>query len=323
MVEYFRSALRECGGEIHVMNSSPISPAFKVADRATVSPLIYEDNYIPFLLNYCKENSIDALIPLFDVDLPVLSKHEEMFRRIGTRVIVSGPDVINICNDKWKTYTFLCENRFQAPRTMLSVEEAVSGISKGEMRYPLIVKPRWGMGSMNVLSADNEEELRVIYKKVRRELFNTYLKYESDTSKDCCVIIQEKLNGQEYGLDVINDLDGNYRTTIVKQKIAMRAGETDCAVTVDNGDIKELGERLGKKLRHIGNLDVDVFFSGKSAYVLEMNARFGGGYPFSHVAGVDLPGALICWLQGKEINKDILTEKIGVTAQKDIKLLRL
>lgn len=323
LIEYFRNALGECGGKIHVMNSSPLSPVFSIADKATVSPLIYDKNYIPFLLKYCEENCIDALIPLFDIDLPVLSEHQDVFRQIGTRVIVSEPSVISICNDKWKTYAFLSENGLRAPKTVLTLEEAIGSISRGEMSYPVIIKPRWGMGSIQVYLADNEEELRVLYKKVQREIFNTYLKYESMACKDSCVIIQEKLKGQEYGLDVINDLDGNYQTTIVKRKIAMRAGETDCAVTENVEDIKTIGERLGKGLRHIGNLDVDLFFENGSAYVLEMNARFGGGYPFSQIAGVDLPSALIRWLQGKEVNKEMLTEEIGVTAQKDIRLLRL
>lgn len=97
--------------------------------------------------------------------------------------------------------------------------------------------------------------------------------------------------GQEYGLDVINDLEGNYQNTIVKQKYAMRSGETDCALTVRWEEADKLGKTLSILLHHIGNLDVDVFKVEEKIYVLEMNARFGGGYPFSHLAGVDLPQA--------------------------------
>lgn len=72
------------------------------------------------------------------------------------------------------------------------------------------------------------------------------LKYEAAQDKERCIIILEKLEGQEYGLDVINDLSKVYQGTIVKKKLAMRAGETDCAQIVGVPKLKLLGTRLGK-----------------------------------------------------------------------------
>jgi carbamoyl-phosphate synthase large subunit len=69
----------------------------------------------------------------------------------------------------------------------------------------------------------------------------------------------------------------------------MRSGETDVAITVKEPKLESLGKMLGEITQHPANMDVDVFFDGTDAYILEMNARFGGGYPFSHLAGVDLP----------------------------------
>ena len=59
-------------------------------------------------------------------------------------------------------------------------------------------------------------------------------------------------------MDVMNDLNGNNRGVSVKMKLAMRAGETDKARTVDNAAIRTIGRKLGESLSHIGNLDVDV-----------------------------------------------------------------
>lgn len=179
------------------------------------------------------------------------------------------------------------------------------------------------MGSIAVYEADNEDELRCFYNKVHSVIQKTYLKYESGKTSEHCVLIQEKLKGQEYGLDVINDLDGNYMNTSVKMKCAMRSGETDCAVTADNQSLREVGEELSKIHRHIGNLDVDVFITEEGIYVLEMNARFGGGYPFSHVAGVDLPQAIVNWLLGNKTPRCLFEPNIGVMAQKDIKMVVL
>ena len=321
LVKYFKEALSG-EGKVYVSNSTNQSPAFQVADGYIVTPLIYDDNYIPFLLGYCKENHISAIISLFDIDLPILSKNKKLFENNGIVVIVSDYEVIEKCNDKYLTYNFLAENGFNSPKTYIDFESAKNDISLGLLEYPLFVKPRWGMGSISVFEAADEEELEIFYKKVKRELLNSYLKYESSIDIDRAVLIQEKLNGQEYGLDVINNLKGEYQNTIVKKKIAMRSGETDCAVTLDIPSLKNLGQVLSAKLGHIANLDVDVFVVDDKPYVLEMNARFGGGYPFSHMAGVNLPKAIVNWINGIE-NDDILTANSNVMCQKDIRLVQL
>ncbi len=314
LVDYFKEALSG-EGSIHVMNSNEFTPAFLSADHAVKSPLIYDDSYIPFLLDYCSENRIDALLSLFDVDLPVLAANREKFTEVGTRLIVSDKKVVDICNDKWKTFQFLRENRFNTPMTWIDRKS----LPKEKAGYPLIIKPRWGMGSLSMFEADNEAEAEMMYDRaVRTVIRSPMLKYEAAQESERCVILQEKLAGNEYGLDVINDLDWKYQCTIVKRKLAMRAGETDCAQVVDMPALKKLGKRLAGVLKHVGNLDVDIFMSEGQAYVLEMNARFGGGYPFSHLAGVNLPKSIIRWMRGESGCFDLLREKIGVLGYKDL-----
>lgn len=322
LVKYFKEAL-DGNGQVHVSNSNDITPAFNQADKSVVTPLIYDKSYIPFLLKYCKENEIDAVISLFDIDLPILSANKQYFEEMGTSVVISDESVVEICNDKLKTYNFLVSNGFNTPRTLNSLSDALEAVKSNTLKYPLIIKPRWGMGSIGVFKANNEEELIVFYNKVLSHIKNTYLKYESLKNLEESVLIQEKLHGQEHGLDIINDLSGNYQNTIVKKKYAMRSGETDCAEVISNPKLKNLGELLSKKLQHIANLDVDVFLSDNVPYILEINARFGGGYPFSHIAGVNLPLAIVNWLQGKKVNKTILTEQTGVLAHKDISITKI
>lgn len=127
-----------------------------------------------------------------------------------------------MCNDKWEIFKFF-KNK--------------------ELNYPLILKPRWGMGSIGVYEIENYEELEVLYKKIERKIETSYLQYESKNTKGKNILIQEKLKGHEYGLDIINDLDGNYCTTIVKKKNAMRFGETDCAETINSKDLKLEGKK--------------------------------------------------------------------------------
>ncbi|WP_432205323.1 ATP-grasp domain-containing protein (plasmid) [Cetobacterium somerae] len=323
LVKYFKEGLKGTG-KVYVSNSSEGAPAFKNADEYVVTPIIYDELYIEFLKNYCLEKNIEGVISLFDVDLLMLSKHKKEFEKLGIKIIVSNENVINICNDKWKTKIFLHENSFDLPKTYLDLEEVVKDIENGNLNFPLILKPRWGMGSISIYEAENMEELRVFYKKIDREIYRTYLKYESEETVGSNILIQEKILGQEYGLDIINDLNGNYCTTIVKKKNAMRCGETDCAEVIDFKELKEIGKKISSKLKHIGNLDVDLFIKDNNIYILEMNARFGGGYPFSHLAGVDLPKAIVKWLKNEDVNyEEVFKEKYGVIGQKDIEIISI
>lgn len=322
MVDFFKKALNGTG-LVHVSNSSNITPAFQVADCAVITPLIYDDSYIPFLLEYCKNNHIDILISLFDIDLYILSLHKEQFLEIGTKVVVSDSSFIKNCNDKWLTYHYLKDNKFFVPITYINLNDAIQDIDSGVINYPVIVKPRWGMGSLSIYVANNKEELKVFYRKIKKEIKNSYICYESQNDLQHSVIIQEFINGQEYGMDVINDLDGIYQNTVVRKKYAMRAGETDCAEIIENKNLKELGKRLGKITGHIANLDVDVLCIEDKAFILEMNARFGGGYPFSHIAGVDLPLAIVKWCKNEYVDSSILTANANVLAHKDISIVEL
>lgn len=316
MVKYFKDILG-AEGQVHVCNSDNKSIAFKYADKKVISPLIYDENYIPFLIQYCKENRIDIIISLFDIDLLMLAKHKKEFHEVGTNVIVSDPDIIEMCNDKWKTYKFLIKNGFNVPKSFLKIEDVIKHIEEGILSYPIIVKPRYGCGSISVTVAYDEEDLKYLTKKANQEITTSYLKYESAVTDDK-IIYQECLKGQEYGADIINDLNGNMQNVIVRKKIAMRSGETDIAELVDEPIIREELKRLGSITEHIANMDCDVFLVDGKPYILEMNARFGGGYPFSHMGGCNLPQAIVNWVERKFVSKEMISAKTGITGFKEI-----
>lgn len=316
MVKYFKDVLGK-EGQVHVCNSDDKTVAFHYADKAVVAPLIYNDEYIPFLLKYCKENKISILLSLFDIDLPILSKNKNKFEEIGTKVIISNPELVQICNDKWKTYLFLKQNGFNVPKTYLTLQKTMLALESGELKYPIIIKPRFGCGSIALSIAEDEMALLYFYSRNVRAINRTYLKYESNAVEEK-IIYQECLKGQEYGADIINDLNGNFCKANVRKKIAMRAGETDIAELVDEPTISKTLEQLGKATRHVANMDVDVFMVEGKPYILEMNARFGGGYPFSHVGGCNLPKAILEWVSNKDVDENILKQETGKKIFKEL-----
>lgn len=317
LIEYFSTALSG-RGRIHVANSDPLCSAFTVGDAQIVTPSIHSQDYLPFLRDYCRRERIDAILPLFDIDLPVLASARTDFAEQGTQVIVASPETIAICNDKWRMVEFIRRAGLRTPTTFLDPESALAAVKRGELAFPLIVKPRWGMGSIGLMQAEDPDELRLIYELVRRRVFTSYLQFESAATPEASVLIQERAPGIEYGLDVLNDLKGRHIVTVAKRKLAMRSGETDIAKIEDRPDLQALGAHLAALLSHPGNLDVDVFVDGAELAVLELNCRFGGGYPFTHAAGANFAATIVAWLSGSEPESQWLQARTGVTAVKSI-----
>lgn len=306
---------------MYAANSTAHSTGMLAADRAILLPQLSDPAYIELLLRVCKTYEIDAIVPLFDLELPLLAHAKEHFRTHGVQVLVSSPSVVETCNDKWNTRVFLSDNGFDTPAAALGLDAALAALRAKQLHFPLIVKPRRGMGSIGIWEAEDEIELRAFCRKARIAIDRSYLALTRTGVCEADVLVQEKVDGAEYGLDVINDLEGNHVTTFVKRKLAMRAGETDVARTEDTPMLRDLGRRLGERLRHTGILDVDIIVSGGRAYVLELNARFGGHYPFAHLAGADLPGAILAWLEKRSPDPRCFEMAYDVTGYKALSIV--
>lgn len=309
LLKYFKENLSE-GDKVVATDMQLSAPALQVADVKIQVPAVYDPKYIDITLDICKEQKIDALISLNDLELPILAENKKRFEEIGVRVIVSDPEVIDIAFDKYKTAQWVESIGLNAPKTYVTLASAKEALAKGEIAFPLFMKPRWGSGSIGLETIEDMEELEEVYQQLFKKIKKTILATAS--VGDEYIMIQEKLTGKEFGLDVMNDLEGNHVAVSVKQKLAMRAGETDKAITVDIPEVYEMGRKIGENLKHIGNLDVDIMQRANGDYcVLELNPRFGGGYPFSYEAGVNLPKAIIQWVKGEPVDVAILRPEIG------------
>jgi carbamoyl-phosphate synthase large subunit len=151
------------------------------------------------------------------------------------------------------------------------------------------------MSSIGIEQIENERELALAYEWGQIQLKRTILTQMTQADPGRSFVFQERLQGQEHGMDVVNDLQGRHVCTLARRKLGMRSGSTDRAITVTDQKLEHLGMTLGQQLGHLGILDCDVMVTEKGCLVLDLNPRFGGGYPFSHLAGANLPAALIAW----------------------------
>lgn len=309
LLKYFKENMQD-GDKIVATDMQLSAPALQVADVKLQVPAVYAEDYIDRTLEICREHDIKALICLNDLELPILAEQKTRFEELGVKVIVSSPHVIDIAFDKYKTAKWVEALGLNAPKTYIHLVDAKAALVAEDVHFPLFLKPRWGSGSIGLETVEDMEELDDVYHLLFKKIKKTILATAS--VGDNYIMIQEKLTGNEYGLDVMNDLDGNFVAVSVKQKLAMRAGETDKAVTVNLPEVREIGTTIGRNLKHIGNLDVDIMQRANGDYcVLELNPRFGGGFPFSYEAGVNLPKAIIEWIKGNTIDPLMLQPRYG------------
>jgi len=241
------------------------------------------------------EAPVRLLVSPNDLEVPFLARHRNRLVEVGTIAIVSSPEVVAKCSDKWESLKFLKACGLDTPAIYLSMEDACEALTRGDVTFPLVIKPRWGTTSIGIEYPDDSEELEWFYLLARKRIQRTFLWEMSAADAERCILIQKKLCGLEYGLDIVNDLEGRHVCTLVKRKLAMRAGQTDRAITVKSDRLEAVGEVIGRELGHIGVLDCDATVAEESCYVLDLNPRFGRGYPFSHMPGANLPAVLIAW----------------------------
>jgi carbamoyl-phosphate synthase large subunit len=315
LVRFFQQALGG-QGRVFAADASGDAAGMQEAERAFLLPPISHPRYIPHLQSLCARNEVRLLVSLNDLELELLSHHRDEFDARGVTVVVSPTQVIRTCFDKLETARRLAELDVKMPRTYSSLAEAEAALASGALSFPVVVKPRWGSGSIGTSFPRDIEELRLAFPLTHRQVQRSILAGASASDLENAVLVQQLVSGPEIGMDVVNDLHGTFVAVLPRRKLSMRAGETDKAVTCEDARLVELGRRLSQGLRHVGGMDCDVIDSPDGLYVLDLNPRFGGGYPFSHAAGANLPAALLAWARAQQPRPEWLQQRPGVMSAK-------
>ena len=298
VVQYFK---REIGndGRVIATDCSNLAPAVYEADAFYLVPRITDPTYLDKVLDICKKEKIAGVFSLIDPELSMLAKEKERFLEIGTTPIISEYDLVETCFNKYRMYEFFKEMNIPTAKCYLGVDEFQNARTIGEINYPVFVKPVCGSASMHINKVSSDEELQ--------GLFHMY----DD------LMIQEFMDGTEYGADVYIDMvSGKVTSLFVKEKIKMRAGETDKSVSVKDEELFRSIVTFAEKAGFRGMIDIDIFKIGEEYYFSEVNPRFGGGYPHAYESGVNMPALLVQniaeiqknGISDWEENKQILTE---------------
>jgi carbamoyl-phosphate synthase large subunit len=303
IADYFREVI-PAGSKIIGTSNTKWTPGFSSCDVSLVLPPIASDEYVPELLAQCRKHEVSGLLSLFDPDVQRLSAHRSEFIKDGIVALIPENAASTIAFDKLETWRYLTAREIAVPLTTNSLPQAREWLQTGALNFPLVVKPRYGFGSSNTFIARTDAELEVFFL------------YAQD------MIIQQFIEGDALNVDGLGDTEAHPISVIPWRKLLSRMGETERSITIDCPELVAIGERLIREVGIIGPFDADFFRDSEGKlWVLEINPRFGGGYPVSHLAGADFPELIVRMILGDAIEPVKESYQKGVTMMKRLQVI--
>ena len=228
-----------------------------------------DPNYIKILLEQAIKNKIRLIIPCIDSELKILSINREYFRKNGIEIIISDLKIINYSENKKLTFELFSKLNLKSPKIF----------KNDNIKYPCFMKPIKGSSSIGIKKAFSENDLT----------FN-----EKNDSNN---IFQELIpsNWIEYSADLYFSKSGHLISCVPRERIQTRGGEISKGITRKNQVYKYLLKNFKTLKGARGPITLQLFVDQKffEFIFIEINPRFGGGYPISHEAGVNYPELIL------------------------------
>lgn len=273
LVRIFQKTLKELGldGKVYTVDMKPeMAPAGFVSEECIRVPRCTANNYIDTLLQICQEKEIAIVVPTIDTELQILSENRLRFQEQGVQLVLSDSDFIKACGDKRLTKSLFGDLRIDVPQ-MLDKEHAT---------FPMFAKPYDGSLSANTHIIKDENDLT------------------SDILDDPKMLFMEYIDSKEYReytVDMYYGQDNRVKGIVPRERIEIRAGEINKGITRKNYIVDYLKERMETVKGVRGCICLQLFYRESSHDIkgIEINPRFGGGFPLSYYAKANFVESII------------------------------
>jgi carbamoyl-phosphate synthase large subunit len=268
---------------------NPLAPAQYAADHRCAVPRIDEPSYVPALRELCERFAVGVVVPLTDLDIEVLA----CARATGELpALVPDPEIARATYDKYETHQLLLRHGLPSPPTVLPGEPIES--------FPVLVKPRKGSGARSIYRADDAFSAEFFVKYVREE-----------------AMVQRMMDGPEFSIDTLSDLDGRCLNAIPRTMIESRGGESIKGEVIGDPELIAFGCRLVEALGVHGPCTVQVFRDREIGLgVTDVNTRFGGAFPapmYAALPGRTYPELIVRMARGEQIEPHVGEFRSGIT----------
>lgn len=272
LAKAFQDAMKglNISGDVFGADINPaMSAACNILSKSFVLCRVVKDEYIDELKKLCLEQSINLVVPTIDTELLKLAKHKEEFRRLGITIAVSDLDLVSHCRDKRLTHKLFDEIGFPVPVTY-QLEDII---------FPCFSKPISGSLSQNIRILRSKDELD---------------SWDVPKSEMMYMEVIPKTKYDEYTVDVYYNHHSELVCMVPRQRVEVRGGEISKGRT-NKSLVKLLKVPMSKLNSAFGCLTLQVFKAKDSEqiYGIEINPRFGGGFPLANAAGAKYPDFLL------------------------------
>ena len=257
--------------KVYTADSNPEwSSACRVSDEYFTVQRVDSQNYINSLLELCIKNQIKIVVPTIDTELLVLSDSKELFLTNNIHIVVSDFDFVLKCRDKRQTNILFKDLKIDIP----------SSIDKQNPSFPLFIKPYDGSLSKDIYLINSKEELTHSLVNNPKLMFMEYI-----NPKDY----------HEYTIDAYYNKNSDLKCLVPRLRIEVRGGEISKGKTEKPEFYKILKDKLSFIKGAKGSLTIQFFISKETDDIIgiEINPRFGGGFPLSYSAGANYPEYII------------------------------
>lgn len=273
LTKYFKDTLNRFLPEskVFITDMNPeMAPVSYVCDGSFKVPRVTDPMYPEVLQKVCEGNNVGMIIPTIDTELILLADKKESFREKGIHVIVSDMPFITMCRDKRNTGAFFEAHGVRVPRY----------VDKNNPTFPLFAKPYDGSLSTNLHYIKTADELTQKILCDPKLLFMEYI---------------DKNVYKEYTVDMYYGRDNKVKCIIPRERIEVRAGEINKGRTAKNEIVDFIKDKFGNIDGCVGCICMQLFFHPETKEIvgIEINPRFGGGYPLSYNCGGNYPELLI------------------------------
>ncbi len=268
---------------------NPLAPAQYAAHHRRSVPRITDPSYVPALARLCRELGVGAVVPLTDLDLEVLG-HARVAGDLPA--FVPDPEIAHATFDKYDAHRLLQRLGLPSPPTVLPGEDVPA--------YPVMIKPRRGSGARSIHPAADRRAV---------EFFIDYVKEP--------VMVQKLMDGPEFSIDCLCDLEGRCLNAIPRTMIESRGGESIKGTVIADPELIDLGRRVVEALAVRGPCTVQVFRDSEVGLgITDVNTRFGGAFPapmYAALPGRTYPELIVRMARGERIEPHLGEFKAGVT----------
>jgi carbamoyl-phosphate synthase large subunit len=163
-----------------------------------------------------------------------------------------------------------------------------------------MVKPRRGSGARSIHPAPDAEAVHFFVRYV-----------------DEPVMVQKLMDGPEFSIDTLSDLDGRCLNAIPRTMIESRGGESIKGTVIADPELIDLGRRVSEALGARGPSTIQVFRDHDVGLgITDVNTRFGGAFPapmYAALPGQTYPELIVRMAGGERIEPHVGAFRAGVT----------